>query len=186
MNFNLIFSALSAFSFIIEFAVNSDERQDYFLFVGNITSAHLFRENTTLYLHLTRDHGKMFSLYNTTIKKNGFQFSWNGFTVDGEEMVLQRSIGEMGQMEFEHFTFISPIVNIFDIECAVETIYHNANIVNYWYFFLMMIAVAIGFDSKSRAMNIIRHFLIKREGNCAAMDSGYISQEVEEEENVSV
>ena len=172
MNFNLLFSALSALSVIIEFTVNKGERQDYFLFVGNKTNAHLFRENTTLYLHLSSGYGEMFSIYNSSIvNMENFQFSWNGFAVNGKKMNSQRSIGMMGRLEFENFTFISPIVNIFDLECTVETIYNNVEIVNYWYFLIMMVGVAVGFGSTSKAMDLFKRFLNRRESTYVTMTS---------------
>ena len=173
MNFNLLFSTVSVLSFIIEFPVNTEERQDYFLFEGNNKSAHLFRENRTLYLHLTR--GQKFSIYNTSIDDENFQFSWNGFAVNEKEMILQRSTGKMGQLDFEHFTFISPIVDVFDIECAVEPVYHNVENVNYWYFLFMMFAVAIVFDSKSMAMGVLKRFRNNAEGDYVTMDQGSAS-----------
>ena len=35
MNFNFLFSVVSALSFVVEFPVNSNNTQDYFFFEGN-------------------------------------------------------------------------------------------------------------------------------------------------------
>ena len=67
MNFNFLFSVVSALSFVVEFPVNSNNTQDYFFFEGNNQTAHLYRENKTLFLHLSGNHGKMVSIFNTAI-----------------------------------------------------------------------------------------------------------------------
>ena len=183
MNFNLLFSTVSVLSFIIEFAVDNDERQDYFLFGGLNKSAHLFRENSTLYLHLTHNHGEKFSIYNTSMDEGNFNFSWNGFAVDGKKMTLQKSVGDIKQLEFEHFTFISPIVDIFDLECSNQAITSCSDRVNYWYFLIMMVAVGLAFDSKTMAKNFIKGFLKNTEGDHVTMDR--ISSLVKQGENIN-
>ena len=187
MNFNLLLSAVSALSFVIEFPVNTEERQDYFLFEGNNKSVHLFRENTTLYLHFTCDNGMMFSLYNTSVDEKTFQFSWDGFEVDEKAMILQRFYGKIPEdLEFEHFTFISPIVEMLDIECSVEPIIYNHEVVNYWYFFIMIFVVAIFFDSKTLGINFLKRLLNRMESDYVTMDKscGPIEQENINDSNV--
>ena len=170
MNFNLLFSTVSVLSFIIEFPVNTEERQDYFLFEGNNKSAHLFRENGTLYLHFTHDHGEMFSIYNIEIDEENFQFSWTGFQVNGKDMLPQTSNGEIGPLEFEHFTFISPIVNILDFECDTQAVYTNLEKnVNYWYFLLLMIIVGALFESKRYGIKIFKRFNTEPEDDYVTM-----------------
>ena len=183
MNFNLLFSTVSVLSFIIEFPVNTEERQDYFLFEGNNKSAHLFRENGTLYLHFTHDHGEMFSIYNIEIDEENFQFAWNGFQVDGKEMMSQNANGKIGRLEFEHFTFISPIVEIY--EDSLEPVYRNLDAVNYWYFLIMMFAVAIICDSKTRAVNFLKKILKLEESDYVTTDQAYVSTQQKENMNES-
>ena len=188
MNFNLLFSVVSALSFIIEFAVDNEERQDYFLFGGNNNSAQLFRENMTLYLHLTRNHGEMFSIYNCSIDDGSFQFSWNEFLVDEKKMTLQRSIGNVKKLEFEHFTFLSPLLDFSYLECSNEAIYSITDSVNYWYFLVMMIVVAIVFDSKPMAVNLIRRLVKNTEGDYITIDrscgpTGPMKQQINNDES---
>ena len=83
MNFNLLFSAVSALSFIIEFPKTTEERQDYFIFEGINQAAHLFRENETLILHLS--FNAEYTTFKAGIEEETFEFSWSGFEVDGKK-----------------------------------------------------------------------------------------------------
>ena len=159
MNFNFLFSVVSALSFVVEFPVNSNNTQDYFFFEGNNQTAHLYRENKTLFLHLNHNHGKMFSFFNTTIKRGTFLFSWKGFKVDGVDMLLQRSNGDIQHSKFEHFTFVSPIINVLDIESPVTPVYNLENDVNYWYFFFLTFAAGILLESKTKGFSIFKQLV---------------------------
>ena len=176
MNFNLLFSAVSALSFTIEFTVDKEESQDYFLFGGNNNSAHLFRENTTLLLHLSRRNGETYSIYNCEVDDGKFEFSWDGFTVDGKKMNLRRANGNIRHLDFEHFTFLSPIVEVLHPECSdKEEVYSCNEGVNYWYFVIIILVVGIVFDSKTTVVNLLRRLFIKSQ----ALDSedDYVSME---------
>ena len=53
MDFILLFTLAMNLSFTIKYAVNSEEKQDYFIFNGpSDTTAHLFRKNSTVILVL--------------------------------------------------------------------------------------------------------------------------------------
>ena len=159
MNFNFLFSVVSALSFVIEFPVNSNNTQDYFFFEGNNQTAHLYRENKTLFLHLNHNHGKMFSFLNATIKRETFIFSWEGFKVDEVDMLLQKSNGDVQHTKFEHFTFVSPIINVLDIESPATPVYNLENDVNYWYFFFLTFAAGILLESKTKGFSIFKQLL---------------------------
>ena len=163
MNFNVLFATVSALRFVINFPVNLNETQDYFYFEGYNNTARLFRKNATLLLHLSQNNGDENSLYNTTLHGKTFQFSWNGFKVNEEKMMLQRSKGQIGELEFEHFSFLSAIVEPLDIECTFQPIYYDIENVNYWYFLIMMFAVGIFFESKTHGINILKRFLNRSE-----------------------
>ena len=171
MNFNLLFSVVSTLSFIIGFPTNLEERQDYFIFEGVNQSAYLFRENKTLILHLSCN--SEYKIYNSTISKEPFRFSWNGFEVNGEKMnILKATNGKMKPLKFENFTFLSPIIDIFDIEFSVDPIYRDVAIVNYWYFLIMVLVVAAAFDSKPMIINFIKKYIKTLEDDYVEMDQG--------------
>ena len=176
MNFNLLFSVVSSLSFIIKFEVDSNERQDYFLFTGHNNTAHLYRENKTLLLHITQQHGKVLAIYNASLEDYNFTFSWSGFQINDRMMKKQRSLGQIGQLEFEHFTFISPVVDVADLQCSIESIIYDVGAVNYWYFLFMMLAVAIIFDSKTLAINTLKR-LMKIQNRNDDYESEYVSMD---------
>ncbi len=163
MNFNVLFTTVSALKFVIDFPVNLNETQDYFYFEGYNNTAHLFRKNATLLLHLSQNNGEENALYNTTLHGKNFQFSWNGFKVNEEKMMLHSSKGLISELEFEHFSFLSAIVEPLDIECTFEPIYYDMEKVNYWYFLIMMFVVGIIFESKTHGINILKRFLKRYE-----------------------
>ena len=176
MNFNLVFSLVSSLSFIIKFEVDSNERQDYFLFAGHNNTAHLYRENRTLLLHITQQHGKMLAIYNASLEDYNFTFSWSGFQINDRMMKKQRSVGQIGQLEFEHFTFISPVVDVADLQCSIDSIIYDVENVNYWYFLFMMLAVAIIFDSKTLAIDTLKR-LMKIQNINHDYESEYVSMD---------
>ena len=156
MNFNLLFTVVSSLSFVIEFPVNSNNTQDYFFFEGINSTAHLYREDKTLFLHLNHDHGKVFSLFNTTIDGDSFLFSWEGFKMNEVDMLLQRSNGELKQTRFKHFTFLSPIIDDLDIEPPPVHVYNLKTDVNYWYFFILTFGAGILLESKTKGYSILK------------------------------
>ena len=190
MDFSLLFSIVSALSFTIEFAIDGEKTQDYFLFGGNNNSAHLFRENKTLYLQLSRKNGKTYSIYDSGVNEGKFEFSWNGFLVDGRKMKMLRSNGNITKLDFEHFTFLSPLVDIFQLECSDAAFYNCKDVINYWYFAAILVVVGIVFDSKTSAINILRRLFIKSQAFDS--DDDYVSmeydsnqqQKIENESNV--
>ena len=176
MNFNLLFSLVSSLSFIIKFEVDSNERQDYFLFAGYNNTAHLYRENRTLLLHITQQHGKTLAIYNASLDDCNFTFTWSGFQINDRMMKKQRFVGQIGQLEFEHFTFISPVVDVAELQCSIESMIYDVGTVNYWYFLFMMLAVAIIFDSKTLAINTLKR-LMKIQNRNDDYESEYVSMD---------
>ena len=168
MNFNLLFSAVSTLSFIIEFPSSTEQRQDYFFFQGNDQYAHLFRENDTLILHVSSGAG--YRVYNTNSEEGAFQFSWSGFEVNGLEMNLQKSSGIIGHHKYENLTFLSPIIHISDFKSLLEPVYHQTAVVNYWYFLIMVLAVAAVFDSKPAIIELVKKHLKHQEDNYTVID----------------
>ena len=101
MNFNFLFGIVGNLNFIIQFVINEKERQDFFLFEGVNSSAHLHRFNQTIYLQLS--NGIETSLYQTDFE-NMLEYSWIGFKVNGTEMKKVESDRDFLLM-FDTFTF---------------------------------------------------------------------------------
>ena len=88
MNFTFLFAAIAALTFKVQFSVDDNSRQDYFLFQGDDQSAHLHRQNQTLYLHLIQ--GNDVEVYEMSLQIAGtnFYFSWLNYMVDEDPTML--------------------------------------------------------------------------------------------------
>ena len=106
-------------SFVIDFKLSLNQKQDFLFFEGVNDSAHLFRQNSTILLNVNNE------LYKTDIVDR-IQFSWKGFKVNGSEMEKIKSTGEGEILTFDAFTFLSPIVKISkEEEEAKEEYFHS-------------------------------------------------------------
>ena len=169
MNFTLLFAVVGNLNFIVKFLINADEEQYFFLFDGVNSSAYLYRNNHTVFLHLSRESN--LEIYKAYIL-NRLEFSWLGFKVNGTEMEKIKSTGEF-DVEFNAFTFISPILNTqSDISKEIplanskeEKIFNFKNLenINYGYIVGIVLIVAIVFDSKAKVFQIIRRLFNKAE-----------------------
>ena len=101
MNFNILFAIVGNLKFIITFLVNEQAKQEYFIFEGVNTTAHLHRYKQAVYLQLSNDVKT--TLYRTDIE-NMLEFSWSGFKINGTEMVKVGSNGDISTI-FNAFTF---------------------------------------------------------------------------------
>jgi hypothetical protein len=86
--------------------------------------------------------------------------------------ILKATNGKMKPLKFENFTFLSPIIDIFDIEFSVDPIYRDVAVVNYWYFLIMVLVVAAAFDSKPIIINFIKKYIKTLENDYVEMDQG--------------
>ena len=156
MNFNFLFGVVGSLNFIIKFAVNDKEQQDFFMFEGLNSSAHLHRYNQSIFLHLS--NGIETLLYRTDFE-NMLEFSWKGFKVNGTEMKKVKSDGEL-LLEFNTFTFLSPFVNFscFD-NSNEEKLLNSVNLtgINYGYVFGIVLIVAIVFDFKPKTWKLMKN-----------------------------
>jgi hypothetical protein len=161
MNFTFLFAAIAALTFKVQFSVDDNSRQDYFLFQGDDQSAHLHRQNQTLYLHLIQ--GNDVEVYEMSLQTAGtnFYFSWLNYMVDEDPMMLVKRIGRIVSMDFYHFTFISPLYDASDdYNCDIET-YYNLKEINYWFIAGIVLIVAILCKSTQVTQKILISFLRK-------------------------
>ena len=158
MNFNFLFGIVGNLNFIIEFAINEKEHQDFFLFEGVNSSAHLHRFNQTIYLQLS--NGNETSLYQTDFE-NMLEYSWIGFKVNGTEMNKIKSDGDLS-LKFDAFTFLSPLVNFsyFD-DLNEEKLLNSNNLsgINYGYIVGIVLIIAIVFDFKPKTWKLMKSML---------------------------
>ena len=110
LNLSFIFGTIVSLSFVLKFDVNSNAYQDYFIFHGNMTAAHLYRTNKTINLEFLS--GNNFSLYQVYNTKNPFEFAWNGFRINEQRMNLVNYSGKADNLSFNNYTFFSPYIEL--------------------------------------------------------------------------
>ena len=156
MNFNLLFTLLSTLSFELYFDVTPNQKQDFFIFEGKNNSAHFFRKNQTLLLYLNQNDS--YAIYHHLNNDNTFSFSWTDFKVNGVEMKLLKSTGNITNMEFDGYTFQSSVTLSEEIcETDIEPIF-QMNQTNYIY--ILLIVLGGGLLMKMDRVSVILHKLI--------------------------
>ena len=160
MNINFVFNVVVSLSFVSRFNVTIDERQDYFIFNGNGTTAHLSRSNRTISLVLISDDN--YELYQTYNVTNNFTFKWNGFTIDEQKMNHVNSSGKIEQLQFDSYSFLSPYLELEKEElefCSCEQAVFSSKEINYWVIALIMFGIGLGLKSDSVAMRIWKQII---------------------------
>ena len=103
---SIFLTTFFSLTFVLNLDVNKNIYQDYFIFHGNDTSAHLFRENNTINLVLMSDEN--YAIYQSNVT-NSFIFEWDGFIINDEKMKLRTNqlMFDVNQLTFYNYTFIS-------------------------------------------------------------------------------
>ena len=144
MEFNIFFALVSALSFSIRFDIDSNKKQDYLIFQSDADTVHLFRENNTLVLYMRQNQSyNIYNYYNIT---DDFSFTWDGYKINEEKMVLLKSLGDIGTMYFDSYTFLSPITDFYE-PTSIKPVY-NHNGINYGYITMIVVGVVLTFKSK--------------------------------------
>ena len=131
-------------SFVIDFKLSLDQKQDFLFFEGVNDSAHLFRQNSTILLNVNNE------LYKTDIVDR-IQFSWRGFKVNGSEMEKIKSTGEEKILTFD--VKISK-----EEEEAKEEYFHSflSQKINYYYIFAIVFLTVLLVDAKPRTFRLVK------------------------------
>ena len=143
MEFNILFVVVASLSFTIEYNINSNTKQDFFIFRGEEATAHLFRENTTINLYLLSNSS--FELFQSSTFGKNFNFTWDGFRIDGKQMEMAKSNGQIGELNFNGYTFLSPHLGAMldPVEDPqLETIYQNSE-TNYGLIVLIVLSIGM-------------------------------------------
>lgn len=154
MDFNL--------SFTIEFYIDSNAKQDYFIFNGNEAIAHLYRVNDTIKLYLKSNES--YEMYEISNPDKLFKFTWNGFKVNGKNMkMMKKSETELEQLNFDSYTFLSPYFD-FMSDIITERIEPTYSIAGVNYGFMILIVLSIGMCLKTdRFAEKLFHRLLQRD-----------------------
>ena len=187
MNFNAIFTIVASLSFTIDFYNSNEFYQDFFLFNGANSSAHLYRENDTLILYLNQLND--FEIYNFYNIPYYFTFSWVNFTVNGIEMQCVKNSTKIKNINFTDYTFCSPIIDIYT-SCKHEPVFKTfdkLNEINYGYIVLISLFVGIFIKSKFISLELYRKiFLLFNEYHKPESDYATMNKlDVGTQENIS-
>ncbi len=159
MNFNILFTLLSTLSFTLHFDNTPDQRQDFFIFDGENSTAHLFRENRTLILYIRQSEN--YTIYRYVNVSDKFAFTWDGYRVNKREMTEFESNGNISNnnnMTFIGYTILSPITfNHDDLACdyVAEKVYQPSKM-NYGYLILIVFVIAVLMKSDKIAVRIYK------------------------------
>ena len=185
MNFTILFHIIGNLNFHVQFSLDSNYMQDFFIFQGGNSTAHLYRNNETVSLYLRDEKG--FELYQTNIL-NKLEFSWKGFQINGTDMKLIKSTGNTSMDYLNEFTFISPII---DLQPGIMSEVSNFNNnesesrfispqnskdVNYGYIAAIILIFAIALELKMKIPLLINR-LFGKEFDQKIEESDYVSME---------
>ena len=185
MNFTILFHIIGNLNFHVQFTLDSKYMQDFFIFQGGNSSAHLYRNNKTVSLYLHDDKG--FQLYQTNILKE-LEFTWKGFQINGSDMKLIKSTGNTSMDYLNEFIFISPIIDIqpgimleagsFNNNESESRFIspQNSKDVNYGYIAAIILIFAIALELKMKIPLLINR-LFGKEINQKIEESDYVSME---------
>ena len=163
MDFILLFTLTMNLSFTIKYVVNTEEKQDYFIFSGpSDATAHLFRKNSSVILFLqSNNNTEVYQVPNIT---NEFEFRWNEHQVNGQVMNKVTSKGRVSDLYFDSYAFLSPYLEVIPntvIE-KTEVTYHTPGI-NYG--LILLIACCVGFIFKTDTFVTLLQQYMKKNWN---------------------
>lgn len=168
MNFHIIFRTIAELSFVVKYKISNEKYEDFFLFKGNQSKAHLYRESNVLNLYLCCKGGINHYKYENV--SSIFTFSWSDFTINGSKMYAVNQSYEK-VYDFTDFKFISPVVELYD-HYSFEPIVNSLSEIkslNYGYFVLIMIIVIITLKSDFRAIANAMKVILNVENDYVSM-----------------
>ena len=164
MNINFLYTVLTGLCFTVKFDFDENTKQHYLVFTGSETSAHLFRENSTLTLVLQTNVS--FHRYQSLNLSNPFTFTWEGFRVNDETMKLIKSTGNISNFQFNGYTFLSPYLEVLqdsdNVEYIIEESVFQCQDINYGIFLAIALAVGLIMRSDniiSRSLKLLNNIL---------------------------
>ena len=144
MEINFSFSLFVSLNFIVKFEIDSNNKQDFFICHGENSTAHLFRMNDTLKLFLI--DGSNYEHHQLTNISTLFEFKWRGFKINEQNMKLVKARGEIGDLKFNSFTFLSPYLELaqgYTSELSNEAVYWNLGESDYGFLDLIFLCIGV-------------------------------------------
>ena len=158
MDINFVFTAVVALNFVVKFDITTEHFQDYFLFSGSDSIAHLYRENATTYLFLKHESSQQLFTFDNA--STPLEFAWDRKTINNKPMNVHNNHSLLNQFDFDAYTFLSPIMELNYLPSTESTLYQRGE-TNYELIALIMFAIGLGFKVDVIAPKIFNMILKK-------------------------
>ena len=142
MDINFVFTTVVALNFVVKFEITPEHFQDYFLFSGTDSIAHLYRENATTYLFLKHDSSQQLFTFDNA--STPLTFAWDRKTINNKPMNVHSNQSLLNHFNFDAYTFLSPIMEIQQLNYLPSTECQCGE-TNYELIALIMFAIGLGF-----------------------------------------
>ena len=174
MDLNFVFATVVALNFIVDFEVSQDDTQDYFIFSGNNSIAHLYRNTNKLNLYLKSDSSQQ--LWTYEVPSSEFTFGWDQKTVNNHPMHFHGNDSVLTHFDFDAYTFLSPISKMKQLKCPEFEPVFQCDETNYKLIILIVFAIGIALK-----FDLAAPILIK-----AVKTKYHVEESLYEEMNLSV
>ena len=172
MDFTILFRLIGNLNFNLSFQLSENVTQDFFIFNGLNSSAHLHRVNKDVYLLLSQNN--QFERYQASVLDE-LHFSWVDFMINGTCMKKVKSTGAINMTGLNQFTFISPVLDFQPhISNELEPMQSiKLSNVNYGYIATLMLVFAIAIELKAKIPLIFK--LFRNNSESGVDNSDYVS-----------
>ena len=188
MNFTILFQIIGNLNFNVTFELSPYNTQDFFIFEGENSSVHFYRDNETACLYLSQNGN--FELYQLDIL-NRIDFSWKGFEINGTEMNRVKSSGIVSITHLNAFTFLSPVLDLQSGDAVNSSLFNNTEQindseavqslnfknVNYGYIAGILLLFGIAVELKMNLYQIINRLFSKQNNDDVIDESDYETME---------
>ena len=173
MDFIILFRLLANLNFNLSFQLSENVTQDFFIFSGRNSYAHLHRVNKDVYLSLSQNN--QFERYQARVLDK-LHFSWVDFMINGTCMEKIKSTGAVNMTNLNQFIFLSPVLD-FQPQISNETEPMQSiklGNVNYGYIAALMLIFAIAIELKVK-IPLIFNKLFRNNPQSRVDNSDYVS-----------
>ena len=180
MYFNVFFALASSLCFTVDYEIKQTESiQDFFVFSKvdppNQNTAHFFKKNNTLTLHLQSEHGMR--QYDGTVYDDLISLEWcdGVYLINDKPMTLTKQQGSVVLL-YDTFTLLNPHVRLYR-DCVapeIEPIYKVEDTTNYGIISAIVFAVAVMMKFHKLVALMVNRF---KSGIKSSDSDSYVSME---------
>ena len=106
MDLSALFTLALSLDFTVYFSYNNEPYQDYFIFDGDSSQAHMFRNNETIYLRLSE--GSDWANYQFNSSFSVIEFTWP-YYINGQPMTIISDDVYIANSSYHSFVFLDPL-----------------------------------------------------------------------------